>query len=199
MKRLHQIILIVSMLALTWLGMMVVHEAGHAIGAWTSGGTVEYVYLHPLHFSETVVSHNPHPLWVTWAGPVLGVLIPLGAWLIAARFKANWAYLLRFFTGFCLLANGAYMGIGVFAGIADAGNLMEQGASTWQLVLFGALCMPSAFVLWNRLGTHFGLGEAHGQVNPRHAYVVLAIVLMLILTSTFALMPPVDTHGGEFV
>lgn len=179
--RIHQIILITSMIVLTWLGMMVVHEAGHVIGAWTSGGTVSRVILHPLRFSETVVSHNPHPLWVIWAGAALGVLLPLLGWAIAYRCNASWSYLLRFFAGFCLLANGAYLGVGVFDGIADAGKLVAEGASPWQLWLFGGLCVPAAFFLWHGLGPKFGLGDARGRVDVHHTYGVLGLLLTLIL------------------
>lgn len=184
----HQVILIVSTLAVSWLGMMVVHEAGHVIGAWTSGGTVSRVVLHPLKFSETVISHNPHPLWEVWAGPLFGALAPLGVWGIAARFKASFDYLLRFFAGFCLLANGAYLGVGVFEGVADAGNLTLLGAPSWHLWLFGAVCIPSAFALWYGLGPKFGLGETHGRVNQQHAYMILGLLFALIFVEVVILI-----------
>ena len=48
MKRLQQFILIGSILPLSWLAMMAVHEAGHVAGAWFTGGTIAKVVLHPL-------------------------------------------------------------------------------------------------------------------------------------------------------
>lgn len=182
MKRLHQAILILSTIAISWYGMMVVHELGHVIGAWASGGVVQRVCLHPLHFSETVLSSNPHPLWQTWAGPMFGVILPLIAWGIARALKRHWAYLLRYFAGFCLLANGAYLGFGAFDDVADAGMLLLEGASKWQLWLFGIVCVPSAFLLWHRQGPHFGLGKAHGRVNVHHAYAVLILLVILLTT-----------------
>ena len=72
---------------LAWLVMMAVHEAGHVLGAHLTGGTVKVVVLHPLKVSCTVLSHNPHPLLVTWAGPVIGVLIPLVVFGVVAKYK----------------------------------------------------------------------------------------------------------------
>jgi hypothetical protein len=37
MRRVHQIVLIVSTLVFSWLGMMAVHEAGHVLAAWLTG------------------------------------------------------------------------------------------------------------------------------------------------------------------
>jgi hypothetical protein len=40
MQRWPQLILILSMLVAAWLGMQAVHETGHVLGAWMSGGSV---------------------------------------------------------------------------------------------------------------------------------------------------------------
>jgi hypothetical protein len=42
-KRFHQFILIGSLLLLSWLAMMVVHEFGHVVGAWLTGSTIAKV------------------------------------------------------------------------------------------------------------------------------------------------------------
>src|SRR3954447_26780702 len=111
MARALQIILIVSTLGLSWLGMMVVHEFGHVLFAWMSGGSVARVVLSPLEFSRTELQINPHPLFVAAGGAVVGVILPVmvsGAWRI--RRWPGW-YVFQFFTGFCLVANGIYIGV----------------------------------------------------------------------------------------
>lgn len=80
MQRFHQVILIASTLLGSWLGMQAVHEFGHVVGAWLTGGQVDRVVLHPLTISRTDLARNPHPLLVVWAGPVFGCLLPLDAW-----------------------------------------------------------------------------------------------------------------------
>lgn len=181
MKRLHQVLLFATFLPLCWLAMMAVHELGHVLAARATGGVVERVVLHPLTISRTEVSPNPHPLAVVWAGPIVGVLLP-GALLVV--FKASglpMAYLIQFFAGFCLIANGAYIGVGSFNRIGDAGDMLRHGSPTWCLWLFGVVTFLLGLCLWNRLGSHFGLGPAAGKVEPRAAYVSCAVLLLTII------------------
>src|SRR5262245_57967645 len=112
--RRHQAVLIVSTLLGSWLGMQAVHELGHVAGAWVTGGRVERVVLHPLTISRTDLADNPRPLFVVWAGPVVGVVLPVLLWLLAGVARLPGAFVLRFFAGFCLLANGLYIGVGSF-------------------------------------------------------------------------------------
>src|SRR3954453_3051070 len=101
MGRLHQAILIMSILVLSWLGMQIVHELGHVLAAWAGGDAVHRVVLHPLTISRTETSHERHPLLVIWGGPVLGVLLPLAALGLTRSFLPRWSYLVRFFAGSC--------------------------------------------------------------------------------------------------
>src|SRR5688572_11187264 len=117
--RAQQTLLIGSTILASWLGMQAVHEFGHMCGAWLTGGQVRRVVLHPLTISRTDLAVNPQPLVVVWAGPIFGVLVPLAIWLIAAACLFPGASVLRFFAGFCLVANGLYIGIGSFEGAGD--------------------------------------------------------------------------------
>ncbi len=72
MKRLSQILLIVSFIGFSWLAMQAVHEAGHVLVARLTGGKVIKVALHPLIVSRTDLGENPHPLAVVWGGPLVG-------------------------------------------------------------------------------------------------------------------------------
>ncbi len=189
MKRLHQVLLIGTFLPLCWLAMMAVHELGHVVGAKVTGGTVERVVLHPLTFSRTDVSPNPSPLVVVWAGPLGGVLLPLALLAVFKAGRIPLAYLVQFFAGFCLTANGAYIVAGSFGGIADAGEMLWHGSPLWCLWLFGAATVPFGLYLWNGLGPHFGLGPAGGKVEHRAAYVSCALLLLTIILDV-ALSPP---------
>jgi hypothetical protein len=181
MQRVHQAVLIVSTVLLSWLGMMIVHEFGHVVGAWLTGGTVKQVVLHPLAISRTDVSPNPHPLIVVWAGPALGVVLPLAAWGVAALVRMPGCYLLRFFAGFCLIANGAYIGVGEFDRVGDAGDILRHGAARWYLWLFGLVTAPLGLLLWHNQGSYFGLGQARGKVSERAAYVCLIVLVVVVL------------------
>jgi hypothetical protein len=181
MKRFFQALLIVSTILFSWLAMMVVHELGHVLHAWMSGGTVAKVVLHPLDFSRTELASNPHPLFVAWGGAIWGSVIPLLLLLLARRLRCTWWYVGAFFAGFCLIANGAYIGAGSLMGAGDAGDLLRQGAPRWLLIVFGVPAFASGLWLWHGLGPHFGLGVSEGQVDWRAAVGVTVVLLVLIL------------------
>src|SRR5262245_50003137 len=123
-----QALLIVATVAWSWLAMQVVHEFGHVVHAWMSGGHVTKVVLNPLEISRTDVQPNPSPQFVTWGGPVWGSLLPLAAWFVARRLGWARAWFLRFFAGFCLIANGGYLLAGSFYPAGDAETLIQSGA-----------------------------------------------------------------------
>jgi hypothetical protein len=172
-------VLIISFMAFSWLAMQVVHELGHVLGALVSGGAVTKVVLHPLVISRTDVSPNPHPLFVVWAGPVIGCALPLLVLLLVKLLKAPGTYLYRFFAGFCLIANGVYIGLGSFESLADAGDMLRYGSSQWQLVLFGLMMIPPGLYLWHGLGSKFGLGGVDGKVS-RKATLVSSLLLVVL-------------------
>jgi hypothetical protein len=182
--RFHQFLLIATLLPLCWLMMQAVHELGHIAAAVATGGTVAKVVLHPLTISRTDTVGSSHPALVVWAGPAIGVALPL---LLLAVFKAarlKWDYLVQFFAGTCLIANGAYIGVGSFQRIGDAGDLLRLGSPIWSLWLIGMTAVPLGLCLWNGLGPRFGLGPSAGEVDRRAAWlsgVLLAVVVVLEL------------------
>ena len=182
MQRIHQVLLIASMLALSWLIMQAVHEFGHIVVAWATGGTVTKVALHPLAISRTDVEPNPQPLVVAWGGPVIGVALPLLMWGIATVVRPTIAFVFRFFAGFCLVANGLYLGLGSFSAVGDAGDILRHGGSLWTLIVFGAITVPAGFALWNGQAPRFGIGLGAHTVSPHLAWgctTVLAAVILL--------------------
>jgi hypothetical protein len=178
-SRINQLVLIASLLGLSWLGMQVVHESGHVLLGWACGETVSKVVLHPLTISRTDVSHEFHPLLVTWGGPILGSLVPLVALGVT---RARRSGVFPFFAGFCLIANGLYIGVGSFWGIGDTGDLIHYGSPRWTLMAFGLATVSLGLVLWNGLGPHFGLSE----VNRKVALGTLAFLLIVVLVEILA-------------
>ena len=182
MDRFFQVLLIVSTSGFSWLAMMVLHELGHVIHAWASGGVVSAVVLHPLAISRTDYASNPHPLFVAWGGALWGSLLPLGLLGVVHLAARRYVYLARFFAGFCLIANGAYLAAGSFfpGGGDDAGVLLQHGAQQWQLIAFGLPVTAGGLYLWNGLGPSFGLGESQGRVDRRAAIAAAAALSVLV-------------------
>jgi hypothetical protein len=181
-NRLYQMILIGSTVLGSWLGMQAIHESGHVIGAGLTGGKVARVVLHPLTISRTDLTHNPSPLVVVWSGPVIGAAVPLVIWVVAAMMSSPGAFVLRFFAGFCCLANGLYIGVGSFGRIGDCGEMLRHGSDLWQLWLFGGLTAAGGLWLWHGQSRHFGVGPAKMQVDRGVAYFsLLAFIALLVL------------------
>ena len=181
MDALYQLTLIASILCLSWLGMMIVHEFGHVVMAWASDERVSKVVLHPLVISRTDTSHEKHPLLVTWGGAVLGSLVPVSVWVLVKAFRLRFVYLFQFFAGFCLIANGCYLGVGSFLAVGDAGDLVRYDCPRWLMLFFGLVCVPIGLFVWNGLGPQFGRGEAEGKVDHIAALVTLALVLIVVI------------------
>jgi hypothetical protein len=181
MKRQPQVLLIVATLACSWLAMQAVHELGHIAAAAVSGGRVKAVILHPATLSYTQLAANPHPLFVSWMGPIVGVVLPLAALAIARMCRLRNLYLFQFFAGFCLIANGAYLAFGSLNGIGDADDIMRHGSPLWLLWLFGVITIPLGLLMWNRLGPYFGLGAKAGQVERADAYIMCALLAIIVL------------------
>ena len=177
MRRMPQVVLIVTTLASAWLLMQAVHELGHVLAGWLTGGDVLRVVLHPLTISRTDLGTNPSPLIVCWAGPLVGVLAPLVVWSVAQWRHLVCAFWLKFFAGFCLIANGAYLTVGAREGIGDAGDLLKHGSPAWTLYLFGAVTIPLGFWLWNGLGPRFGLGANGDPITWRAAWLSTAVLV----------------------
>lgn len=180
-------LLVVSTGAFCWMAMMVVHEFGHVLHAWASGGRIVAVELHPLAISGTLVDPNPHPGFVTWGGPIWGCVIPLAAWLAWSVRSWPFDYLVRFFAGFCLIANGAYLGAGVVNPVGDALSLMQHGTPAWGLGLFGLVTVSSGLWLWHGLGPRFGLGSRAEPADPAAAVMMGAGALTLAAIEVFYL------------
>ena len=168
-----RITFLVSLLTAAWLWMQIVHELGHVFGAWLTSGTVQHVELHPLTISRTDVQGSTQPL--------VGCLLPLLAWWILVELKSSVAFLLRFFAGFCLLANGVYLAAGSFDGVGDCGDLLRHGAPIWSLWLFGLITVPPGLYLWHEQGRLFGFGAKGEVVSPAIKYGIIALAVITVV------------------
>ena len=188
LQRFHQVVFLFSVVALSWFAMMAIHELGHVAGAVVTGGQVERVVLHPLTISRTDVKPNPNPLLVVWAGPLLGCMLPTAIGLTVPKRFAVVCNTALFFAGFCLLANGAYIGVGAFDSVGDCGEMLKHGSPIWLLLFFGAIVICVGFYLWHCLGSVKEFLANPSLVNPAIGYTLLAC-LVAALAVEFAFSP----------
>lgn len=148
-----QIIIGIVVAVLSWYAMMAVHEAGHCLGAVVTGASIENVEIPIVGFSRTDVSGSLHPLIVVWGGPVFGAVAPLVLLLLVNRVGGRVGHGIRFFIGFCLLANGAYIGVGAFLRAGDCQDMLKYGSPLWLLVGFGVVASMAGMFVWHRMGS----------------------------------------------
>lgn len=116
-----------------WFTMTVMHELGHVVGGWISGGTLVDLVLFPL--PSSLHQPDPIPRLTLWAGPVLGVGVP-SLFAAVVRHHAGW-----FIADFCALANGTYLLVAWYAGerLLDTPRLFAAGESPLVVATFCAL------------------------------------------------------------
>ena len=167
--------------------MMALHELGHVWHGWLSGARLAAVYIPLVGFSRTDFAVNPHPLFVVWGGPLWGCLLPLMLWVAVRLLAKPYAYLAKWFAGFCLIANGGYLLGGAFlvGGADDAGVVLQHGGARWQLLAFGVAAIMAGLYLWHGLGPHFGLGESQGKVDRKAALGMTVALGCVIILLTF--------------
>ncbi len=181
MPRFQQCVFAAAVLAGCWLAMQAVHELGHVIGALATGGTVRRVILSPLTISRTDVSPNLSPAIVVWLGPIVGSILPL---VILAIVPGGWKAaknVARFFAGFCLIANGAYVALGSLERIGDAGEMLDRGAPPWTLWMFGAIAIPAGLHQWHLLGSVRRLWEDLPGVSWRATGVAVGLLIAVVV------------------
>lgn len=180
MNRLPQIALVITFLLLSWLLMQVVHECGHVIGAVVSGGRIQQVILHPLVISRTDYSYNPHPLFVVWCGPILGMIIPVFIAGLSKKLAESLGYLFTAFAGFCLIANGIYLALGTIEGSGDVGEIIYYEGAVWPMIVLGLVCAPTGFYLWHVASPRFGFGKDPAEIQREHVLTCVTILMTVV-------------------
>lgn len=160
---------------------MAVHELGHVLGAYVTGGQVEIVVLYPLAISRTDVSPNPHPAIVVWLGPIIGCLLPLAVMLSVPKQLQVLRKIAEFFAGFCLIANGTYISFGTFNSIGDCGEMLRTGTPSWVMLVFGVVAISTGLTLWHRLGSFKDFQDNAHLVSPNYAYIAFCTAVSMSL------------------
>ena len=147
---------------LSWLAMLTLHEAGHVLHAWLSGGKVVGLTVPVLGFSQTHVSPNPRPQFVAWGGVIWGSMLPLVLFAVMRWWRVLGRRIAQFFAGFCLIAKRAYLALGWLMNSNDAADLRNLGVPVWLMASMGFAGVAGGLWLWHRLGPGMGLRRPSG-------------------------------------
>ncbi len=137
---------LVALLIAAWCVMTFVHESGHILCGWASGGTLTAVDLLPWHLPYSVFQPDPHPLVTLWGGLILGVVIPSSCALVI---RTDWAW---FIAHFCTLANGAYIATAWATrdGYLDTTKLLEHGAHPASIAVYCVVTIAVGYIGFRR-------------------------------------------------
>ncbi len=137
---------LLMLLLVSWVVMTFTHELGHLIGGWSCGATLQAVDMWPWRLPYSLFDPDPLPLVTLWAGPILGVLLPVG---LAAYLRQDWVW---FVAHFCTLANGLYLATAWYSGdrFLDTQRLLAHGASPFAIGLYCIVTIGLGYIGFRR-------------------------------------------------
>lgn len=115
---------------------MILHELGHALTLWTTGGTVTGFSLHPFSWSYTFYGAPPaYPLLTAWGGVLFGSAVALLLLSLIRPWQNTWTIPLALTALCALVVNGLYLTVdSLFLPGGDATVIVRHG-TPWLLVL----------------------------------------------------------------
>lgn len=161
----NRILYFIALLIAAWCCMTLTHEAGHVLGGWCSGGTLIAYDLRPWKLPYSLFAPDPQPLVTLWAGPLLGVLVPL-AFAATVRRDGVW-----FIAHFCMLANGVYLAAAWISQdpYLDTPRLLQEGAHPASIAIYCAVTIGLGYFAFRRSCIALLSPPAAPQAKPQNA------------------------------
>ena len=143
------------------LAQRAVHELGHAIGTWVTGGEVYRIILHPFLEGRCEHSTTSFPMITTLAGVGFSILVGSVAILLSRRYHHPMLAPLVMMGIAAFFSSGFYYIVGVIIPFGDPGYLTNAlGASSILVLLFGISMVGLGIVAATpALGPVFGMGS----------------------------------------
>ncbi|QEL19435.1 hypothetical protein [Limnoglobus roseus] len=134
------------LLIASWGVMTFTHEAGHIVGGWACGGTLQEARILPWELPYSIFDPDPQPLVTLWCGPILGAMVPI---VMAAVVRRQWAWLIAHF---CPLANGSYLAIAWLTGdrLLDTPKLLASGTHPATIAAYCSLTIGFGYIGFRR-------------------------------------------------
>ncbi|WP_417730619.1 hypothetical protein [Rosistilla oblonga] len=135
-------ITLATLLAISWVAMTFTHEMGHIIGGWFGGATLIQYDIAPWKLPFSIHNPDPIPVLTLWAGPVFGVVFPVGLAALIRR-PAAW-----FVADFCILANGTYLAAAWISGdqFLDTSRMLDAGVPRVAIALYCVLTIGGGYL-----------------------------------------------------
>lgn len=162
---------------------LMTHGFGIVLHALAMDVAVRDVALRLTGFPEVALGPHDHPLLLLLGGTLWALIIPILLWLIAAKARVSWAYLLQFFTVCSWLIHGAYWVAGYLLGFGEPMMLHVMGLPWWAMCGAGAVMVIVAMSLSRGLAEAFGLSQLppqRGLTPVMHSLAVLLLAVLLL-------------------
>jgi hypothetical protein len=172
-----------------WVLGIILHELGHAVSMWITGGVVDRITISPFSWSYTYYGSVPkYPNFTTWSGILIGSLFGLVILLAIARRPTPYLVPLVFTGVTPMLQGGGYYLIDTFISKeGDAASLIESGIP--MTVVLGAAILIATmgvffvirFIYWNGI-------DPGDKISQRALTLVLGMVPYFVLALIYGLV-----------
>lgn len=172
-----------------WAYGTVLHELGHAIAVWATGGVVQEITINPLSWSYTFYSGViNYPQLVTWSGLILGSAMGLFIFFLVRKWTSYFLVPFLFLGLAPLLLGGGYYLVDTFVSTTgDAYSLIQAGVSKYIVlsVAFITLALGTYYMIQitDRLGI-----KSQDTFIERVSLLGSGIIPFFILTLIYAVL-----------
>jgi len=151
--------------------VVVLHEIGHVVAAWASGGKPHSLRLHPFSTSSVEVVPDPRPLVTHAAGVVAPPLVGLALLRALRAIRTTPLRLpLLVIPSVACASSGLYLLVGITLEVGDAAVLSQGGIPRAVLIATGLGCIFASALLVRRPLALLGLD---GGSTPLQRAVIL--------------------------
>ena len=163
------ILLLFGSFAIGYNVAVALHELGHAVAMWVTGGQVERITLNPFSTSYThYASKSIYPIFTSVAGLAFGTIFAVLLLVMAGLLRKQYLVLLLLVTTIVAgIQNGLYAIVdSLVSGGGDATYLIELGVSQSVIIGIGVLLVGSSIVL-AVLGLRFIVFQTNDSLSKR--------------------------------
>ena len=172
-------LLLLGSFAIAYILAEFLHELGHALSAWTTGGTVFGIYVHPFNWSYCSFTCD-YPIYRSASGAGFSSIIAIMFFSVIIRWPKMWLLPLLLAGPITLINNGDYLLIDVlFKTGGDSCSLIGMGIPLWSILIVSAILLLAGFAMAFVLIRKIGL--LTGTFGQRLTILTLGIVTYLVI------------------
>jgi len=155
-------LLLLGSFAIGYNAAHAIHELGHAIAVWFSGGSITGLALHPFSLSKIHYSIT-ETVTIVLAGALFASLVGLLMLALIWRQRSAWAVPIVVTVLCTFIVNAVYFGVdGMLLVGGDATVLIKRGVSQPVVVGVGILLLVVGTVIAMLLLPRLGIGQQNG-------------------------------------